>query len=205
MEFVLAGLGLGLGAGLAPGPLMALVITTTLAHGLRAGARVAFSPLLTDLLVIATTLLLVASLPARATAGLGVVGGLYVVWLGIEALRDHGVDIEGTDLESRQPEPLRRGAVVNLLSPHPWLFWATAGAPLLVSAADSSWGAAAGFLLAFYAVLIGSKLLLAVIVAGGRERLSETGLRRAHRLAAAALLITGVLLALAFAPTLISG
>jgi threonine/homoserine/homoserine lactone efflux protein len=204
MEFVLAGLGLGLGAGLAPGPLMALVITTTLSHGLRAGARVAFSPLVTDIVVIVTTLLLVASLPVRATAGLGVVGGLYVVWLGVEALRSHGIDIEGTDRE-HQPDPLRRGAVVNLLSPHPWLFWATAGAPLLVAARDSSCGAAAGFLLAFYALLIGSKLLLAVLVARGRERLSETGLRRAHRLAAAALIVTGVLLVLGFAPTLLTG
>ena len=41
MRYVLLGLTLGLGSGISPGPLLALVISTTLARGFKAGARVA--------------------------------------------------------------------------------------------------------------------------------------------------------------------
>jgi len=203
VEFVVAGLGLGLGAGLAPGPLLALVITTTLARGFRAGARVAFSPLVTDALVITVSLLVVRSLPDRAAAALGVVGGVYVVWLGIEALRDQGIDVEAVPTEG--PDPLRRGALVNLLSPHPWLFWIAVGGPLLVAAWASSPAAAAGFLVAFFTLLIGCKVAIAALVAGGSRRLGDRGLRRAHILAGVLLLVTGAVLVAEFAPALAAG
>lgn len=196
----MAGLGLGLGAGLAPGPLLALVITTALARGFRAGARVAFSPLVTDALVITVSLLLVRSLPDRAAAALGVVGGLYVVWLGIEALREKPVDVEAPPSDG--PDPLRRGALVNLLSPHPWLFWITVGGPLLLAAWASSPAAAVGFLVAFFALLIGCKVVIAALVAGGSRRLGEQGLRRAHIAAGVLLLATGAVLVIEFAPAL---
>jgi threonine/homoserine/homoserine lactone efflux protein len=207
VQFVLTGLALGLGAGLAPGPLMALVVTTVLASGFRAGARVAFSPLLTDVVVITVSVLVVGALPDRATAALGVAGGLYVVWLGIEALRERPVAVEdpvpGSDRRTG-PDPLRRGALLNLLSPHPWVFWLSVGGPLLVAAWSSSALAAVGFLLAFYLLLIGSKVALAAAVAGGRRYLSERGLRIAHIVAGALLLLTGVVLVVQFAPALLA-
>jgi len=218
VQFVLAGLALGLGAGLAPGPLMALVVTTVLASGFRAGVRVAFSPLVTDAVVITVSVLVVGALPDRATAALGVAGGLYVVWLGIEALRERPVAVEdpvvddavedgaasasGADRRTG-PDPLRRGALLNLLSPHPWVFWLAVGGPLLVAAWTESPLAAVGFLLAFYLLLVGCKVLLAAAVAGGRRRLSERGLRIAHIAAGALLLLTGVVLVIQFAPTLL--
>ena len=222
MQFVLAGLALGLGAGLAPGPLMALVVTTVLASGFRAGVRVAFSPLVTDVVVITVSVLVVGALPDRATAVLGVAGGLYVVWLGIEALRDRPVDVEGPPsvaapghdaagedatgkgaADRRTSDPLRRGALLNLLSPHPWVFWLAVGGPLLVAAWASSPVAAVGFLAAFYLLLVGCKVLLAAAVAGGRRHLSDRGLRIAHVAAGVLLLLTGVLLVLEFAPALL--
>lgn len=218
MQFVLAGLALGLGAGLAPGPLMALVVTTVLASGFRAGVRVAFSPLVTDVVVITVSVLVVGALPDRATAAFGVAGGLYVVWLGIEALIERAVAVEDpvvaddrrtgpdplvADDRRTGPDPLRRGALLNLLSPHPWVFWLAVGGPLLVAAWSSSPLAAVGFLLAFYLLLIGSKVALAAAVAGGRRHLSERGLHIAHLLAGALLLLTGVVLVVQFAPALL--
>jgi threonine/homoserine/homoserine lactone efflux protein len=203
VQFVLAGLALGLGAGLAPGPLMALVVTTTLAHGFRSGVRVALSPLVTDVVVIAVSVLVVGALPDRATAALGVAGGLYVAWLGVEALRERDVAVE--DAPRNERDPLWRGALLNVLSPHPWVFWLAVGGPVLVSAWSSSAAEAAGFLLGFYLLLVGSKGVLAALVAGGRRRLDDRGLRTAHRVAGALLLLTGVLLVAEFAPAFVAG
>jgi len=200
VHYLLLGIGLGIGAGLAPGPLLALVITTSLARGFGAGLRVAFSPLITDSIMIAVSVLLVRALPSRAAGALGVVGGLYVVWLGIESVRELPVVVETDD----GPDPLRRGALVNLLSPHPWLFWLTVGGSVVVSAWQEAPPAAVGFLVAFFVALIGTKAIVAAIVSSGRRALTERGLQRAHRLAGAFLLLTGVLLTVGFGSQLLT-
>jgi threonine/homoserine/homoserine lactone efflux protein len=201
MELLLAGLALGAGAGLAPGPLQALVISVALSRGFAAGARVAASPLLSDVIVIVVSLLVLRSIPDRAVAVLGVVGGLFVVWLGIEALRDAAAEVEAGPRTGTGS--LLRGALVNLLSPHPWIFWLTVGGPLLVAAWAESAASALAFLLGFYLLLVGSKVVLAAVVAGGRRRLSPTALRRAHLAAGALLLLTGVVVAAQFARALL--
>ena len=201
MHYLLIGLGLGVGAGLAPGPLLALVITTSLARGFGAGLRVALSPLVTDSIMIAVSVLLVRELPSRAAGVLGVVGGLYVVWLGIESMREQPVTVETDD----GPDPLRRGALVNLLSPHPWPFWLTVGGSVVVSAWQEAPPAAVGFVVTFFVAMIGTKVVVAAIVSTGRRALTEPGLQRAHRVAGALLLLTGLLLTVEFGRPLLTG
>jgi len=46
------GLLLGAPSGIAPGPMLILIISETLRHGIPAGAKVAFIPLLTDIPVV---------------------------------------------------------------------------------------------------------------------------------------------------------
>ena len=73
-----AGIILGLTAGVAPGPLMALVITQTLRHGVVEGVKVAVVPLFTDLPIIIVSLVMLSSL-AKLEYVLGVisfVGGI---------------------------------------------------------------------------------------------------------------------------------
>jgi threonine/homoserine/homoserine lactone efflux protein len=202
VRYVLLGLGLGLGAALSPGPLLALVVTTTLARGFLAGARIACAPLVTDAVIIAASLAVVHSLPARATGVLGVAGGLFVVYLGVESLRERPALLEAEPSTSGE---LGRGALVNLLSPHPWLFWITVGAPVLLSAWAEGPLPAIGFVVAFFLLLVGTKVVIAAVVAGGRARLSPTALHRAHRIAGLLLLITGVVLAVEFASALLHG
>lgn len=49
------GLLLGAPSGIAPGPMLILIISETLRHGIRAGAKVACTPLLTDVPVVLTS------------------------------------------------------------------------------------------------------------------------------------------------------
>jgi len=53
---------LGLSAGLAPGPLLALVISETILHDIRAGIKVALAPLVTDLPIIVLTIFILSRL-----------------------------------------------------------------------------------------------------------------------------------------------
>jgi threonine/homoserine/homoserine lactone efflux protein len=174
------GLSLGLSAGISPGPLLALVITASLRSGLAGGLRVALAPLLTDLPIIVVSVLLVEQLPAEILGWVGTIGGLVVIWMGVEALRSARKATLPADLDT-QADPkqeLWRGVVVNALNPHPYLFWATVGGPTLVASWRISPWHALAFLLPFYGLLVGSKVAVAWLVSRQAGGLSLTWFRR---------------------------
>jgi threonine/homoserine/homoserine lactone efflux protein len=176
--------------------LLALVIRSSLERGFAAGARVAISPLLTDVPVIAAAVVLAARLPMTVLGALAIGGGAFVLWLGAKALRKQTQPTEAAADAASPHTDVRRGALTNLLSPHPWVFWITVGAPILVSGGI---GGAALFLGAFYLLLIGTKVVLASIIATGRSRLIK------GRGYAAALRVSGLLLAAAGILLIIEG
>ncbi len=99
-------------------------------------------------------------------------------------------------------EALRRGAVVNFLSPHPWITWATALGPLTVSTWRASPPSGVALVVGFYLLLVGTKVAIALLVGRSRHRLSDRGYRRALLVAGVLLLAAGVVLIVEFAPQL---
>lgn len=190
------GVSLGLGAGITPGPLLGLVIAETLRNGWRAGVSVALAPLLGDLFVIACCLLLLARLSPTFVAILSFWGGLYVMFLGWETLRTVPAGAAPTAERTENIwRSLRKGLTVNLLNPHPYLFWLTVGGPLMIqSHRQSEFGAIAAFLSGFYGCLVGSKVLLALLVHSGRARLQSRGYRLTLQISAGLLLALGGML-----------
>ncbi len=159
------GLILGLAAGISPGPLLMLVISETLRHGTGAGVRVALSPLITDLPIILVTVLLLSRLSDyQAILGLvSLLGGCFILYLGYESLRARDIDV-GDKAAQRAPRSLAKGILTNALNPNPYLFWIGVGAPTLTKATAAGPAAPALFLLGFYGLLVGSKVLLALVV-----------------------------------------
>jgi len=174
------GLSMGLSAGISPGPLLALVITSSLRSGLAGGLRVALAPLVTDAPIIALSVLLAGSLSPEALRWVGTVGGLVVIWLGIETLRAARTAVlpEHATGGGDPRRELWRGVVANALNPHPYLFWATVGGPALVGSWRLSPWYALAFLLSFYVVLLGSKVTVAWLVSSRAGALSQDWYRR---------------------------
>lgn len=171
-QFVSVGLVLGLSAGFSPGPLLMLVISQTLRHGTRSGVRVALSPIITDLPIILITLLLLVNVSGYH-AILGVIslaGGVFVLFTGYQSIGTRPVAL---DLPREEPKSLRKGVLTNFLSPHPYLFWITVGAPLLTKSLSIGLPAFLAFIGSFYLSLVGAKILLAVAV--GRSKLFMSG------------------------------
>ncbi len=165
---------MGLSAGLSPGPLLALVITASLRSGLAGGLQVALAPLVTDAPIIALSVLLAQFLPPEMLRWVGTVGGLVVIWMGVEILRSSKGASLPSDAGARvgSKRELWRGAAVNALNPHPYLFWATVGGPALVSGWRISPWYALAFLVSFYALLVGTKVIMAWLVSRSTETLS---------------------------------
>lgn len=186
------GLSMGLSAGISPGPLLALVVTASLRSGLAGGVRVALAPLITDVPIIALAVLLAGSLPPEALRWVGTVGGLVVIWLGIETLRSaqKAVLPESTQLAADPRRELWRGVIANALNPHPYLFWVTVGGPALVSSWRISPVHSLAFLLPFYALLLGSQVTVAWLVSRRAGALSQDWYGRV--LAGCGLLLLGM-------------
>ena len=127
----------------------------------------------TYLLIILIFSLLVLAKLSRFQNILGIisfVGAFFILYLGIENMKIKGVQI---DADSTPQKSLQKGILVNALSPHPYLFWLTVGGPTTIKALDLSLLAAIGFVLCFYVLLVGSKILLAMLVSRSRSFLQQ--------------------------------
>lgn len=164
----------GLSAGLSPGPLLTLVISETIRHNRQAGIRVAISPLITDLPVILFSLLVMDTI-SRYQPILGIIsfaGALFVGYLGYETMQIKGIIVDNQQLKSGS---LNKGVMANLLNPHPYIFWCTIGAPLILQAFGISLIIMVLFLVAFYIMLIGAKITIVLLVSRSRVLLRQRG------------------------------
>jgi len=193
IESLYIGLLFGLSAGLAPGPLMTLTVTQTLQHGASEGLKVALAPLVTDIPIILAFLFLLDRVAGFDTilGMIGLFGGCYVIYLGYEAYRI-GAPVE--QLTAQAPASLRKGILVNALSPHPYLFWATVGGPFVLRAAEKTLGASGLFIAIFYLCLVGAKMALALLVGRYRGLLAGNWYYRVMRTLALLLIVFGLAL-----------
>lgn len=171
-EFIGVGIILGLSAGFAPGPLLTLVISETLRHDIGSGIRVAISPFFTDLPIIVITLLILSQLSEFNTI-LGIIaliGGAVILFMGYESMHPK---VSAPSPAQTAQQSLIKGILVNALSPHPYLFWFGVGGPIITRAMKQGIAAPVAFMGCFYACLVGSKILLAILV--GRSKAFLTG------------------------------
>lgn len=188
IHFLVAGTLLGLSAGISPGPLLTLVLTQTIKHNKREGIKIALSPLLTDLPIILLTVSVFGQLAQfdLVLAIISVVGGIFVAFLGIESIKSKGMNLDLTDSNAQS---LKKGIITNFLSPHPYLFWASVGAPYIFKSYEHSWMAAFMFITSFYVFLIGSKVMVAELVSRTKAFINQKLYISIMRLLGVALLI----------------
>jgi len=173
LHFLTIGAVLGLSAGLAPGPLLTLVISETLQYDIRAGIKVAVAPFVTDLPIILFTVLVLSQISNShlMLALVSFCGSIFIMKMGVENIIRGGVTVS---VERSRPQSFSRGVLANLLSPHPYLFWLSVGMPIMLKAMRVNFLAMASFLVSFYVLLVGSKVLLAVLVGKSKSFLSGT-------------------------------
>ena len=193
--FLSAGALLGISAGFSPGPLFALVLSQTLQHGIREGCKVALAPLVTDLpLIILATFLLGQLANLKPLLGLvSLIGALYLLQMAYGTFR---CGLSGRNFEGSAPQSLGRGMLVNALSPHPYLFWFSVGAPTILKGINGGDAfAAPAFVVGFLGCLVGAKMVLAVLVGKSRRFLAGSIYQWIMRTLGLLLLVFAILLA----------
>ncbi|MEJ2291809.1 MAG: LysE family transporter [Deinococcales bacterium] len=154
------GAALGLSAAMLPGPFQAYVVSESARRGWQRTLPVALAPLLSDGPVLVLVFLVVSRLPDTALEGLRLAGGLFIAYLAYGALRSL---LAGASPQRSGYGGVLKGAVMNLLNPNPWLFWGLVGAPIVVAAWQAAPPHALGFMVAFYAVMVGVTGVLIVV------------------------------------------
>ncbi len=168
LPYLLRGFLLGGTASAQPGPFQAFLLSLVARDGWRRALPAVLAPLISDPPIITLVLVVLTRLPARWLAGLQVAGGVFLLYLGWGAWRAFRQWTAGA-----APEATARGsalaailkaAVMNALSPGPYLFWATISGPILVAGWRERPALGLAFLLGFYAALIGGMALFVLLV-----------------------------------------
>ena len=167
-SFLVYGVVLGFSAGVSPGPLLTLVISQTLQHGAKEGVRIAITPLITDAPIICLGLFLFTRLedPDVLLGIVSFVGAAFVAYLGVKSMQQQPVEL---DLAQEAPRSYLKGALTNMLSPHPYLFWFSVGIPTTLKAYSLSVFSAAGFVALFYVFMVGAKVVIALVLGRSRD------------------------------------
>jgi threonine/homoserine/homoserine lactone efflux protein len=172
LSFLATAFVLGLSGGLSPGPLLMLVISESLRHGVKEGIKVSVAPLFTDFPIILATIYVLSRLSdiQPVIGAISLLGAAFLAFLGYESLSFKGVDI---DLAQIKPQSIKKGIAANFLNPSPYIFWFSIGAPIVLKAYNTNVLSAILFVLFFYAPLVGSKILIAVVIGKSRRFLKS--------------------------------
>jgi len=183
----------GLTAGISPGPLLTLVISETLRHNKTEGVKIAVAPLITDIPIVLLTIFILSKM-ASSDIVLGIIsilGGIFIAYLGYDSIKSRGIEI---DIQNLKPKSIRKGIIVNILSPHPYIFWLMVGAPITVNAYQANPVTAFAFIIAFYVLLVGSKISIALVVDRSRTFLKNKVFIWTLRILGLVLIIFAILL-----------
>jgi threonine/homoserine/homoserine lactone efflux protein len=158
------GAAIGLTAAGSPGPLLTFLISRSLSGGWRRGAVVALAPLISDPPIVLAIVVLLNQLSERFLLYISVAGGLYIFYLAWGLLKQwRQGNQEMVMPESSTSGDLRKGILMNVLSPGPYAFWTLVNGPILLSALEKSVWDGVAFLLGFYGVFIGGMVGIAIL------------------------------------------
>ncbi len=162
IPFLISGIVFGLAAGISPGPLLTLVVAETLKHSKKEGIFIAMAPLLTDIPIVFVSIFVISRL-SNSDIILGIIaliGAVFIGYLGYESMTIKGIKLGQKDIRSQS---LKKGIITNFLSPHPYIFWIAVGAPTVLKAFNVNVASSVFFVIGFYALLVGSKIIVALI------------------------------------------
>ncbi len=188
LQYLVFGITFAFAAAIQPGPLQTYLVSRTLSHGWRRTWPAAFAPLISDVPIAAVALGLLHLAPPWLLAALQCAGGLFLLYLAVQAFRAWRSSALPPGSAGR--DALFKAVVVNLLNPNPYLGWSLVMGPLVLAGWREGGGRAAALLIAFYATLVATMIGI-VLLFGAAARLGPRVNRSLVGLAAAALAVFG--------------
>lgn len=163
--YLMLGVVNGFVAAMQPGPFQTYLFSQTLRNGWRRTLPVVLAPLVSDGPIIALVLLVLSTVPSWWVQLLQLVGGVFVVWLALGIYRSwRDFDAEQNSEQPAQQSVLK-AALVNLLSPGPYIYWSLVTGPILLTGWRETPINGFGLLLGFYLTMVVSLVGLVLLCA----------------------------------------
>jgi threonine/homoserine/homoserine lactone efflux protein len=167
--YVIQGMGYGFAAAVQPGPFQAYLISQTLSKGWRQTLPAALAPLISDGPIIILTLVVLSYVAVWLQRFLYIAGGLFILYLAYRAfVAWWNFDEAGAVTRSAGRQSAIQAAMMNALSPGPYLYWSLVTGPILLAGWRKTPVNGVAFLVSFYAAIVLS--LVAIIVVFGTAR-----------------------------------
>lgn len=161
----------GFSAAVQPGPFQTYLISQALLKGWKNTFLAAFAPLVSDAPIIGLCLLVLSQIPESLERLLYIASGLFILYLAYgsyQSWRAFDHDLPQADPGARQS--ILKAALMNLLSPGPYIFWSLVTGPILMRGWRDSGLYGMVFLLGFYATLILSLAGMIYVFGSTRQR-----------------------------------
>ncbi len=192
--YLVQGLILGGTAAAQPGPLQAFLLSQTLKNGWRRTIWAAFAPIISDGPILVLVLLALTRLPNWFLILLRIGGGLFLLYLAWGAYQTFRL-VQSDRLDQSETgavqQSILKAALMNFLSPNPYIFWGTIAGPILIDAWRETAINGLAFFFGFYGALIGGFMAFVLLFATAK-RLDEKVSRVLSGVSAAALFAFGV-------------
>ena len=169
-QYFVGGALLGLSAVASPGPFQAYLISQTLKNGWQRMLPAALAPLISDGPIILLVLFGLTQLPEQFLLYIQIAGGLlliYFAWRTYQAYRHF--DFNAVTASESPSQNIFEAALVNALSPGPWIFWSLMAGPIVLEAWQLSPAYGATYLLGFYTALIGGLGVFILMLGTARQ------------------------------------
>jgi threonine/homoserine/homoserine lactone efflux protein len=168
--FILQGIALGFSAAVQPGPFMAYILSQTMANGFIKTWKAALAPLISDGPIILLAVFLLAQIPIWLQRGLFLSSGVFILYLAWGSYKQwSNFAILERDKTSTEQHGLFKAALMNALSPMPYIYWSLVTGPILLAGWRENPAYGLGFLAAFYIILIGGLMGMMALFSAARN------------------------------------
>jgi threonine/homoserine/homoserine lactone efflux protein len=193
--YLISGLTLGFTAAFTPGPFQPFLLSQTSHFGWKKSIPTAFAPLISDGPIIFLMVFLLSQVPDWFLNGLFLAGGLFILYLAMEAFKGFRNFEEKTDrninLSDSWARRVFQAALINTLGPGPWIFWSLIAGPIFLEGWRISPIFGISFMLGFYGTLVGGNLFFITLFASA-QRFGSRLNRTLIGISAIALLVFGL-------------
>ncbi|HKY54885.1 MAG TPA: LysE family transporter [Anaerolineales bacterium] len=169
LPYLLQGMIYGFSAAVQPGPFQTYLISQALLKGWKSSLLAALAPLVSDGPIIALCLIVLSQVPQSLERFLYIASGLFILYLAYSSYKSwKNFDTKLPEAETRTQQSLWKAALMNMLSPGPYIFWSLVTGPILIRGWREAPLYSVIFMLGFYALMILS--LCAIIFLFGSAR-----------------------------------
>jgi threonine/homoserine/homoserine lactone efflux protein len=172
--------------------LLAFLLSHTIRNGWRRTLPAAFAPLISDIPIVLLVILVLTRTPEWSLHLLRIIGGFFLIYMAYGAFKNFESPITTAPQPSQSTyRGMLNAALMNLLNPNPYIFWATIAGPIFIAGWRKAPGNGISFVIGFYLMLIGGFMSFVALFAL-TKRLNTRTRRLINGISALALLFFGL-------------